>query len=191
MTDPFVTFVNWEGEAISAGESLHESMCLATVDASGRANCRMVLYKEFSKRGIVFYTNLNSQKSLELAKTPNAALCIHWKSIHRQVRARGGVQAISHAEADAYFKTRPRDSQIGAWASKQSQLLEEWPQLTQRVAEVNSRFANRPVERPEFWSGFLLVPTELEFWRAQTSRLHHRTLFRKVSGSWHQQLLYP
>jgi pyridoxamine 5'-phosphate oxidase len=152
----------------------------------------MVLLKDFSPRGFVFYTNLESRKGSELAKNPKAALGFHWKSLRRQVRVRGPVENVSSEEADAYFSSRPRMARIGAWASKQSQPLEGRFELEKAVALYTARYAVGDVPRPSFWSGFRVVPAEIEFWRDGAFRLHERARFtREAAGGWVRTWLYP
>ena len=167
-------------------------MALATVDEAGLPDVRMVLLKDFSPRGFVFYTNLESRKGKELAGQPMAALCLHWKSLRRQVRVRGGVEGVTEAEADAYFASRPRLAQIGAWASKQSEPLQGRVELVKAVALHAARYAIGKVPRPPHWSGFRILPQEIEFWRDGAFRLHERLRFtRTASGGWSREWLYP
>lgn len=196
--DPFRLFADWLNEAV-----LHEpidgnAMSLATVDQCGLPNVRMVLLKGLDDetahpRGFVFYTNLASAKAHELNLHPHAALLFHWKSLHRQIRIRGPVSPVDPAEADAYFATRPRGSQIGAWASDQSRPLASGQHLQQRVAEMETRFAGSDVSRPPYWSGFRLTPIEIEFWHNRPYRLHDRLVFRRPSPAepWRKDRLYP
>lgn len=197
-SDPFALFTDWMNEAV-----LHEpidanAMSLATVDARGMPNVRMVLLKGLdedatSARGFVFYTNLGSAKAHELTENPFAALLFHWKSLHRQIRIRGPVVPVGAAEADAYFSTRPRGSQIGAWASDQSRLLSSRGGLQQRVNEVEKRFDGSEVVRPPYWSGFRLTPLEIEFWHNRPYRLHDRLVFRRSTPAepWRKTCLFP
>jgi pyridoxamine 5'-phosphate oxidase len=190
VSDPLTLFARWFAEA-SSGEELAEAMTLATVAPDGRPAARLVLLKGFDARGFVFYTNLESRKSAELDGNPHAALCFLWKSLRRQVRIEGTALAVDPAEADGYFASRPRDSQIGAWASQQSRELESRAALDHRVALFARRFAESPVPRPPFWSGFRIVPQRIEFWREQPSRLHDRWLFIRDDAAWRRQLLFP
>jgi pyridoxamine 5'-phosphate oxidase len=165
-------------------------MALATVDGDGMPNVRTVLLKAHGADGFVFFTNFESAKGRELIAHPKAALCIYWKSLHRQVRARGAISQVTAKEADAYFATRSRGSQVGAWASQQSQPLASREALEKAAAEVEKRFPLE-VPRPPHWSGFRLTPIEIEFWQAGEFRLHDRVVFRNRGGGWEKTLLYP
>ncbi len=164
---------------------------LATVGADGMPSLRMVLLKGVDSEGFVFYTNLASQKGRELAAHPKAALCFHWKTLKRQVRVEGLVTPVSEAEADAYFASRPRISQIGAWASKQSQPLIGRFELEKRVARFTAKFGLGAVPRPSFWSGFRVIPERIEFWQEERFRLHMRFCYRREQGAWIRGELYP
>ncbi len=166
------------------------AVALATADGRGRPAVRMVLLKAADERGLVFYTNLSSRKARELAENPQAAICAHWPAAGLQARAEGGVEPVTEAEADAYFAARPRGSQIGAWASLQSQPLRSRDELLARCHEIEVRFPAE-VPRPPFWSGYRLVPEVIEFWRSDEHRLHHRTLYRRGPARWACELLYP
>ena len=168
-----------------------EAMVLSTVDADGRPSGRHVLLKAIDRRGFVFYTNLQSRKARALAVNPHAALCFYWPPIWTQVRVEGTVEPVSNAEADAYFATRPRDTQIGAWVSRQSAPLESRALLERRVAEMEHRFHGRPVPRPHFWGGLRVVPTVIEFWTRGPSRLHERELYQRDGSGWTRTWLYP
>jgi len=189
--DPIALFAAWMDEASEQEPRDPNAMALATVDASGQPSARMVLLKGADERGFVFYTNLESQKSNELAANPKAALCFMWKSLGRQVRIEGVVEPVSEAEADAYFASRPRDHQIGAWASKQSRVLSQRLELERAVAKYAAKFALGAVPRPPFWSGFRLLPERLEFWRERLFRLHERILYVRDGESWKSHHLYP
>lgn len=167
-----------------------DAMVLSTVDADGRPSGRFVLLKAFDARGFVFYTNLESRKARALAANRHAALTFYWPP-QTQVRIEGIVEPVSEAEADDYFATRPRDSQIGAWASDQSRPLTDRAALADRIKEFEARFAGTVVTRPRFWSGFRVVPSSIEFWSRDTARLHERVLFTRAHGPWTRSLLFP
>ena len=192
--DPLEIFESWLEKATRKEISNPNAMALATVGADGQPSARMVLLKESGPEGYVFYTNLESLKSRQLGENPNAALLFHWKSLERQVRIEGSVERVTDAEADAYFATRPRASQLGAWASLQSQPLEGWAELEKRLAFYTAKFHVGAVPRPDFWSGFRLRPQRYEFWQEGNFRLHKRFVFtRAESGTdkWQVRQLYP
>ena len=192
VTDPFALFGEWLAEATANEPNDPTAMALATVDDSGLPDVRMVLLKGFDGNGFVFYTNLESRKGMQLTAHPKAALCFHWKSLRRQVRIRGPVEQVEPTEADQYFASRPRLSRIGAWASRQSAPLESRFALEKAVARYTARFAAGAVPRPPHWSGFRLLPTEIEFWRDGAFRLHDRRRFsRKDGGNWDATSLFP
>jgi pyridoxamine 5'-phosphate oxidase len=192
VDNPFRLFGTWLDEATASEPNDPTAMTLATVGADGMPSSRMVLLKGFDEDGFVFYTNLGSQKARELAAHPQAALLFHWKSLQRQVRIQGTASPVSAAEADAYYASRHRDSRIGAWASKQSQPMEGRWELEKRVAGFALKFAVGEIPRPEFWSGFRIVPRVIEFWKAGAFRLHDRVrLERQPDGSWSQAPLFP
>jgi pyridoxamine 5'-phosphate oxidase len=164
---------------------------LATVGEEGSPSARVVLIKSVDEQGFVFYTNLESRKGLELKARPVAAICFYWPELEQQVRVEGRVEQVSDQEADAYFATRPRGSQIGAWASRQSQRLGSRDELERRALELEHRFEGREIPRPSFWSGFRLVPESIEFWKSRPNRLHDRALYRRVGDRWKVELLYP
>lgn len=191
--DPFALFADWFKDAEKSEPNDPNAMALATVDEEGLPNVRMVLLKGFDEHGFVFYTNYESQKGQEILATMKAALCFHWKSLHRQVRVRGLVSEVSKAEADAYFASRPRDSRIGAWASQQSRPLETRFALETAVAMTAAKYAIGEVPRPPHWSGFRIMPLSIEFWHDRPFRLHDRVVFRraKESAAWSKARLYP
>lgn len=191
--EPLSLFAAWMEEAAKTEPSDPNAMALATVDADGLPNVRMVLLKGFDKLGFVFYTNMASQKGRELDARPKTALLFHWKSLRRQVRVRGPVERVSAAEADAYFATRPRLAQIGAWASKQSEPLESRLAFEKAVAFYTAKFPLGEVPRPPHWSGFRVLPLAFEFWHDRPFRLHDRIQFRRddVRGAWVKTRLYP
>lgn len=191
---PFALFANWLEEATKSEINDPNAMALATNDERGLPNIRMVLLKDFSSKGFVFYTNYESRKGQEILKSMKAALCFHWKSLRRQVNIRGIVEKVSAEEADAYFQSRPRESRIGAWASKQSRPLKNRFTLEKAVAEYTARYAVGDIPRPPYWSGFRINPLFIEFWRDRPFRLHDRLLFTRNSteqNDWQRQILYP
>jgi pyridoxamine 5'-phosphate oxidase len=192
--DPIALFQAWFAEAKKAEPYNPDAVALATVDAAGAPNLRMVLLKGIDARGFVFYTNLESAKGEELAARAEAALCFYWKALKRQVRVRGPVEVVSAAEADAYFATRPKDAQIGAWASRQSRPLDGRFELEKEVARFAAKYALAPVPRPPFWSGYRVQPLVIEFWRERLFRLHERLLFTRESlnaRAWTKTRLFP
>lgn len=189
--DPIQQFKVWLADAEQSEPDNHNAMTLATADADGRPSARMVLLKDVDERGFVFYTNLTSHKGRELAVNPHVALVFHWKSLTRQVRVEGAVEPVADQEADDYFHSRARLSQIGAWASKQSQPLEGRFELERRVAKYTAKFNIGTVPRPEFWSGFRVVPARIEFWREEAFRLHDRTVFTRAGDGWTTEKLFP
>ena len=189
--DPIIQFNVWMDEATKTEPNEPTAVTLATATPDGRPSARMVLLKGVDERGFVFYTNLNSRKGEELSANPQAALCFHWKSLERQVRVEGRVEPVSDAEADAYFASRPRASRIGAWASKQSRALENRFELETRIAAFAAKFNINSVPRPEFWSGFRIVPKRIEFWEVRPFRLHDRTVFHRAEGGWETEKLFP
>jgi pyridoxamine 5'-phosphate oxidase len=191
--EPLALFEQWFAEAGRSEPNDPNAMSLATVDADGLPDVRMVLLKGVDERGFVFYTNEESAKGREIAVSPKAALLFHWKSLRRQVRVRGPVALVSDEEADAYFKSRARDSRIGAWASQQSRPLESRFALEKAIDYCAAKFAVGEVPRPSYWRGFRLAPIAIEFWRDRPFRLHDRVLFTREaeSGPWNRQRLYP
>ena len=191
LSDPIARFAEIFAQVQKVVLPEPNAMTLATVSADGRPSARVVLLKGFDERGFVFYTNLESRKGRELAANPYAALCFHWMPLEQQVRVEGRIEKVSDAEADAYFATRPRGAQIGAWASKQSRTLATREELEARVKAVEEKFAGRDVPRPPFWSGFRVIPERLEFWQSRQSRLHDRTVYSKQGNKWIIEKLYP
>jgi pyridoxamine 5'-phosphate oxidase len=189
--DPFPLFQEWFETATDEEFEDPNAMSVATASADGRVSARIVLLKEFDRRGFVFYTNLMSHKGDDLLENPSAALCFHWKSLRRQVRIEGRVEQVSDAEADRYFRSRPRDSQIGAWASRQSQPLPDRTVLEERIREFDELYGSGAVLRPTHWSGYRVVPDRIEFWKARPFRLHDRLLFSLERGAWVKRVLYP
>ena len=189
--DPFDLFGRWLDEAVAQEPDLPNAMSLATAAGDGKPSVRMVLLKDVSAGGFVFYTNAESRKGREIAHNPHGALCFHWKSLGRQVRAEGSLHEVTAAEADAYHATRPRQSQIAAWASAQSRPIASRAELEAKVAETEKRFAGKPVSRPPFWTGYRLRPDTIEFWSNIANRLHDRLVFDRDGDGWRARRLNP
>jgi pyridoxamine 5'-phosphate oxidase len=189
--DPFAQFGRWFAEAQAAQVPEPNAMSLCTVDAHGQPSARIVLLKEVDARGLVFYTNQDSRKGRELAAHPQAALLFFWAELERQVRIEGRVEVVDAATADAYFRTRPRSSRIGAWASPQSATLPDRAALEQRFAEAESRFTGDEVPRPPRWGGYRVVPASFEFWQGRPSRLHDRIAYTQEDSEWRTRRLAP
>lgn len=189
--NPHALFDAWYAEARIGEPNDSNAMALATADTTGRPSVRMVLLKGHDARGFVFYTNFESRKAEELLANPNAALLFHWKSLRRQIRIEGPVTRVDDEEGDAYFATRSRDSQLGAWASDQSRSLESRKLFEERYEEMKARFDGQPVPRPPHWSGFRVAPRTIEFWIDRAHRLHERRLFVRDGDGWREGLLYP
>lgn len=192
MTDPFDLFDRWFAEARESEPNDSNAMALATADAEGRPSVRMVLLKGHGRDGFVFYTNREGRKAAELAANPHAALLFHWKSLRRQIRIEGPVTLASDAESDAYFASRSRDSQLGAWASDQSRPLDSRETFEARFADMQARFEGQDVPRPPFWGGYRVTPEVIEFWQDRAHRLHERRVFTPdAKGDWREGLLFP
>ncbi|KQW31417.1 pyridoxamine 5'-phosphate oxidase [Rhizobium sp. Root274] len=190
-SEPFALFATWLKDAEASEINDPNAVALATVDADGLPNVRMVLLKGYDSRGFVFYTNFESQKGQEILGQKKAAMCFHWKSLRRQIRLRGDVEVVSDAEADEYYQSRPLGSRIGAWASKQSRPLEGRFALEKAVAEYTAKYALGNVPRPSHWSGFRIIPKSIEFWHDGKFRLHDRIEFRREGDGWSKVRMYP
>ena len=190
--DPFVVFKQWMSEAEKSEINDPNAVALATVNESSEPDVRMVLLKDFDNKGFVFFTNLNSKKGTDLKTIPKASMCFHWKSLLRQVRISGDITLISDDEADKYFNSRPYISRIGAWSSNQSKPMEARDSFLNKVEEYKKKFADKNnVPRPKHWSGFLLSPKKIEFWKDVEGRLHQRLEYSKEFNLWKKQILYP
>ena len=190
--DPLALFSLWFAEAQGVGLALPSAVNLATVDAEGRPRARMVLFKGLEAQGFVFYTNYHSAKARELEQRPDAALTFWWEPPGRQIRVEGAVRYLGAEASDAYFRTRPRDRQIGALASKQSEEVVDRHQLERHYQEIEQRFEGREIPRPEFWGGYVLTPNLIEFWQDASGRMHDRILYRRMTeGGWQQSRLSP
>jgi pyridoxamine 5'-phosphate oxidase len=189
--DPIATFEAWLAEATTSEPNDANAVCLATATPEGLPSARMVLLKGVDARGFVFYTNLESRKGTELSANPHAALCFHWKSLHRSVRVEGAVEPVSAEEADSYFASRARTSRLGAWASKQSRPLESRFALEKAVAEYGMKYAIGEIPRPPHWSGFRIMPRRIELWRDMPFRLHERKVFHRDGEGWRLEMRYP
>jgi pyridoxamine 5'-phosphate oxidase len=191
MTDPLALFDDWLAEARASEPNEPEAMAVATTGADGQPSARMLLLKAHGAEGFTFYTHEQSAKGQDLTENPRAALLFHWKPLCRQVRIEGAIERVSDAEADAYFATRARDSQLGAWASDQSRPLDSRATFERRFEEAKVRFDKQDVPRPRGWGGYRVVPERIEFWTAREHRLHERRLFTRDGDRWREGLLYP
>ncbi len=191
-SNPFLQFQNWFTQALNAQVIEPNAMTLATITPEGRPAARIVLLKDFDERGFVFYSNFQSRKGQEIAQTPAAALVFWWGELERQVRIEGSITLVSKAEADAYFQSRPRGSQLGAWVSHQSQVIENRAVLENRLKQLEQDYHNKPIPRPPHWGGYRLVPSYFEFWQGRSNRLHDRLCYRHTtSNDWKVERLSP
>lgn len=191
LASPIDQFRLWFDEAKKTALQLPEAFCLSTVSDVNLPAGRMLLLKAVENTGFVFYTNFNSPKGRALKKNPNAAMTFYWEPLRRQVRISGIVEQVSAADADRYFASRPRPSQIGAWASSQSEVVASREVLDNIFSEYEKKFVDKEIPRPDYWSGFRLLPTEIEFWQEQAGRMHDRLLYRKLENKWNTQRLFP
>ena len=192
FSDPMKLFSLWLDEAKNKEINDYNACCLATCDAAGIPSARMILLKKFDERGFVFFTNLQSRKAKEFERNVRVALCFHWKSLKKQIRIEGPLLELPKNEADIYFQSRARDSQIGAWASQQSSYLPKgYKSLEEKIEFYESKFKNQVVPRPSFWGGRIVVPERIEFWKDVKNRLHERMLFKADNENWLKEYLYP
>ena len=192
FSDPMKLFSLWLDEAKNKEINDYNACCLATCDAAGIPSARMILLKKFDERGFVFFTNLQSRKAKEFERNVRVALCFHWKSLKKQIRIEGPLLELPKNEADTYFQSRARDSQIGAWASQQSSYLPKgYKSLEEKIEFYESKFKNQAVPRPSFWGGRIVVPERIEFWKDVKNRLHERMLFKADNENWLKEYLYP
>jgi len=192
LNDPFELFEIWMSEAKKNEINDPNALSLATTSSKNEPSVRMILLKGLSKKGFVFYTNLNSPKSNDLKKNPKAAMCFHWKSLRRQVRVFGNVTQIGKEEADLYFNSRSKESRIGAWASDQSKVMKDREELLKKIENFKKKYKDeKDIPRPEFWSGWCLNPISIEFWLGNEHRIHERLRYNKISNKWMKEILYP
>jgi len=192
ISEPFIKFANWFEQAQAKPEIIEPTaMCLSTVDEKNCPSSRMVLLKKFDERGFCFFTNLTSRKGGELAKNPNVALCFYWGILGLQIRIEGKIEKVTPQEADDYFASRKRGSQIGAWASKQSQEMMEWNEFEERIKKVTQDFEGQKITRPPFWSGFRVIPKAIEFWQEGEFRIHSREVYQSCEDGWKVKKIYP
>ncbi len=192
ILEPFIQFNKWFNEAVSDSRIIEPTaMNLASVNENYLPSNRMVLLKKHDEKGFCFFTNLGSRKAQEIIKNPTVALCFYWGAQSRQIRIEGVAKIIADDEADKYFLSRPRESQIGAWASKQSQVMENREDFEKRIKFFTEKFANNQIDRPQFWSGFRVEPNSFEFWHEAEFRLHHRQLYKRLEDGWQLDILYP
>lgn len=187
----FARFEEWYAEARASGLTYPDAMTLATADTNGQPSARVVLLKAHDTRGFTFFTNFTSRKSQQIKINPRAALCLYWEPLGKQVRIEGRIEPTSEAESDAYFATRPRDSQIGAWASLQSSAMQDRDDLKTRFAEIAARYEGQNIPRPPHWGGWRVVPHRIEFWEEAPHRLHRRDVYTRTADGWMDEMLYP
>lgn len=192
FSEPFAKFKIWIEKACATKEIVEPTaMCLATVGENGAPSSRMVLLKKYDEKGFCFFTNFESRKAGELKKNSNVALCFYWGILGYQIRIEGMVEEVSKEEADDYFSSRRRESQIGAWASKQSRAMENWSEFEERIHQFEKEFEGKDVTRPPFWSGFRVVPKRIEFWEEGEFRIHHRKVYERTADGWNKTEIYP
>ena len=192
LDDPFELFKIWLEEATKREINDPNALSLATINRKDEPSVRMVLLKGLSKKGFIFYTNLNSPKSLDLKNNPKAAMCFHWKSLERQIRVSGNVTQVTDKEADLYYNSRPYESRIGAWASDQSKVMSKRQDFLKKIDEFKKKYKNeKKLPRPKHWSGWCLNPSSIEFWLGDKYRIHERLKYNKVALNWKKEILYP